>query len=407
MHSILQNAAKKQLYLSLRNSTTSAIEIAFQAKKILVDFTEEEQKQVIAQIAAYQKALKKLPDWCANENIILPPTVSIEQASSQQAAQLKANLFAGKNCTDLTGGTGIDTYYLAQTFQQTHYVEPQQHLCNIASHNFEQLPKSNAITCHCSDAATFLQQLTEVQDLIYIDPSRRTEQNHKIITLAESSPNVIELQTIIAQKAKKCVIKASPMIDIKQSLQQLNYVERVYTIAIENELKEVLFEINYEKKATQTQFVAIDLGKNETEMNVQNAVCFLEDEYRTGVQLGEVQHYLYEPSVAILKAGGFKWVAQHYELHKLHIHTHFYTNQQLIPHFLGRIFEVIQVVKYNKKEVLAVLPQPKANIIARNFPDSPERIAKKLGVKSSGDWYILAATCLKEQKKLIIAKRIK
>jgi hypothetical protein len=297
---------------------------------------------------------------------------------------------------------------LAQAFGKMQYVERQKELYENAVHNFQQLPQKHAIKCHCLDAATFLQQLTTVQDLIYIDPSRRNEQNQKMITLTDSSPNVIALQEIMAQKAKKCVIKASPMIDIKQSLQQLRHVNCVYTIAIENELKEVLFEINYEKQTPEMQFVAIDLGKNEIEKNVLNSVSFLEDEERYAeVQLGEVQQYLYEPSVSILKTGAFKWVAHHYGLQKLHTHTHFYTHQQLVPHFLGRIFEVKQVVKYNKKEVLAALPQPKANIIARNFPDSPEQIAQKLGIKSSGDWYVLAATGLKEQKHLMIAQRIK
>ena len=69
-------------------------------------------KLALQQIAGWQTARRKLPDWAACDNILYPPHLNMEQASSQQTAQYKANVverWGGKDTSyvDLTGGMGI------------------------------------------------------------------------------------------------------------------------------------------------------------------------------------------------------------------------------------------------------------------------------------------------------------
>ena len=100
-----------------------------------------------------------------------------------------------------------------------------------------------------------------------------------------------------------------------------------------------------------------------------------------------INSYLYEPNVAILKAGGYKLVSNKYGIDKLSPNSHLYTSNRLIPEFQGRIFKVH-----------ALNPDPKtirgtqANIISRNYPLSAEAIKNKYRIKDGGNNYLIATT---------------
>lgn len=55
---------------------------------------------------------------------------------------------------------------------------------------------------------------------------------------------------------------------------------------------------------------------------------------------GQVGTYLYEPNVAILKAGAFRSLTQTYPVMKLHLSSHLYTSASLVPDFPGRRFRL-------------------------------------------------------------------
>ena len=99
------------------------------------------------QIAGWQIARNKLPQWAACADIVYPAHISMEQCSSQFTAQYKAEIArrllrslpqsAGQTAndatmTDLTGGFGVDFSYLARGFGHATYVERQSHLCELA-----------------------------------------------------------------------------------------------------------------------------------------------------------------------------------------------------------------------------------------------------------------------------------
>ena len=90
----------------------------------------------LRQIAARQLLQKKVLQWAENEDLLFPVHLSIEQCSSEASAKYKAEQIEGQGFADLTGGLGVDTYYISQHFQQTDYVERQSELCDLAKHNF-------------------------------------------------------------------------------------------------------------------------------------------------------------------------------------------------------------------------------------------------------------------------------
>lgn len=176
-------------------------------------------KEAVAQIAARQKGQRKLPEWAANDAVIFPPAVSLEQCSSAQTAAFKQQIASGKSLVDLTGGFGVDAYYLGQHFEEVVYVERQEKLSAIAKHNFSVLPNAGSkYRVHCADAITFLNTLEDKVDWMYLDPARRGGGNQKLYQLADCEPNVVSHWDVLAMKSRHILIKASPMLDIKEEI---------------------------------------------------------------------------------------------------------------------------------------------------------------------------------------------
>lgn len=78
----------------------------------------------LQQIAGRQTAKKKLPTWVEADGVIYPPHLNMEQCSSEQTARYKASLITSKGDTyvDLTGGFGVDFYWMSQGFKHRYYM---------------------------------------------------------------------------------------------------------------------------------------------------------------------------------------------------------------------------------------------------------------------------------------------
>ncbi|WPP52300.1 THUMP-like domain-containing protein [Catalinimonas niigatensis] len=357
-------------------------------------------KAVAAQIQARQKAKHKFPDWYQQAGVIFPPTLSVEQASSEITARYKASLMRGKHLVDLSGGMGIDTYYLSQSFQYTDYVEQQEALVALAAHNFQTLGQSQ-IKTHHSTAEEFLEKLSSKAECLYLDPARRDEQKRKVFRLEDCTPNVVALRDVLLDKGKKVLIKTAPLLDIHAALEELSHVEKVVVIAVNQDCKEVLYLLDREMEG-ETQMETIHFLHD----SVQNFVFSRSQEERAEVTYAEPLSYLYEPNATILKAGAFKAIAEAFQMHKLHPNSHLYTSNELQSHFPGRIFRIKEVSKYHKKSLKALIPSGKANITTRNFPDSVQQIRKKTGIKEGGDTYIFATTAQDNKNILLITEKI-
>lgn len=356
-------------------------------------------KIISEQIAARQKARTKLPEWYETEDIIFPPLISMEQCSSETTARYKTSLLSGTSIADLTGGAGVDTFYFSQIFTEVHYVEQNAELAEITSHNFFKL-NAKHIQCYNKKAEDFLSDSGNV-DNFYIDPARRDDNAKKVFRFEDCTPDVKELLPMLLQKSKQVMIKASPMLDINLSVNDLQHVQAIHIVSVDNECKEVLYLLT-EQQNLNPEIVTINLRKNgETE----TMIFFKSEEGEANATISLPRQYLYEPNASILKGGAFNILTQKYNVDKLHQHTHLYTSDTLVDNFPGRCFIVLEVVPYNKKAVAAVVAEKKANIAIRNFPDSVNTVRKKLNLKEGGEKYLFAFTDAEGNRKIAVTKK--
>lgn len=357
--------------------------------------------EVVQQIVGRRKAKAKLPSMYNTPKIVYPPAVNLEQCSSEPAAKFKSALVKGKLAVDLTGGLGIDSFFLSQHFEEVTYVEKNEDLLRIAKHNHNILGAPN-IKHQCQDAESFIKSARKRFDLAYIDPSRRSASNKKVFKFDECSPDVIALLPRLQIIANSILIKASPMIDIKQGLMELGNVSRVFVVGYHNECKEVLFLI--EKNTATPTIEAVDLADNGL-AELTFAFDFIE-EIQAEVSYGDPKKLLFEPSAMILKAGAFKLIASRFDLKKIAPNTHLYTSDHFYKDFPGRIFSIECFLKSDSKSIKNVLPDGCANVITRNYPLTPAQLKKKLKIKDGGDQFVLGFSG-SQKKYLVLATRLK
>ena len=357
---------------------------------------------VLKQILGRQTAKVKIPSWFANDDIIYPVHLSLEQASSEATANYKASLIPDGNKTfvDLTGGMGVDFAFLSQRFAKSVYVEQNRELCDIAGHNFEVLGLQN-VAIENSTSETFLEKMPAV-DVIYLDPSRRDDSGRKVIRIEDCSPNVSEIQYLLLAKAKMVLLKFSPMLDISLAIKSLKNISEIHIVSVENECKELLFLLS--ENADNITYHAVNLNKNN---DIEKFYFTPKEEQNTEISFTDtIGKYMYEPNASILKAGAFKSVAKQFHIQKLHVNSHLYTSDNLIPDFPGRIFEVKDWFVPNKKNIKTFVSNTKkANISVRNFPMSVAEIRQKTGLKEGGDIYLFATTVADGEKVWVIAQK--
>jgi hypothetical protein len=355
---------------------------------------------VADQWIARQKARYKLPTWYANPDIIYPAPLSVEQSSSETTAHYKSKLFADsthKKLIDLTGGMGVDTSTFAQHYSQIIYVERNEALCQIARHNFDVLGFKNIEVVN-QEAGNFLNQTTIEPDTdCYLDPGRRDASKNKVFRIEDCEPNILEIR----HQLGNFLIKYSPILDIKQAIEQLKPLSNVFVVAIENEVKELLF---LKKNITVAEPV-IGCLNFQNDNTFQFFRFMYELEQGTQATYSTPLKYIYEPNAAILKAGAFKLITKFYHVEKLAPNSHLYTSDQLETDFPGRTFICESVCKFDKKEILSNLPSNQANVSTRNFPMKPDEIKKKLGLKDGGDIYLFATENYHQQKIVLICRK--
>lgn len=345
--------------------------------------------RIAEQIAGRQKAKPKLPQYYATEGIVYPPAVNLQQSSSERTAKFKADLLTTVGlsryqlCADLTGGFGVDSFYLSGLFDNLHFAEPDTGLLRLARHNHERLGRRNIIYYN-TDAASFLAS-TDIQfDLVYIDPSRRAGGKDKTIELTSYAPDVRTLTAFIPHRARHLLIKASPMLDIQRGIRVLPDVSRVTVVSVNNEVRELLFFCD-PGHSGEPLLEAVDLIKEKR----SGFIFSRSEEKDAAVVYASPLKYLYEPAASILKAGAFKLVAFRFGLHKLHPNTHVYTSDKLVEDFPGRVFEIKAVAGRMSPEFRGFFADGKANVIVRNYPLSSDQLRAKAGLLDGGNDYLI------------------
>ncbi len=363
--------------------------------------SDDEWRWFLQQVEGRERTADKLPTFASIPDWWYPVRLSCEQCSSEETARYKASLILSlphsltPSFADLTGGYGVDTYFLSEGFEHTDYVEQNAELCRIAEHNLNvqrDHVQGTKVAIHNSSAEEFLQTAGQY-DLIFLDPARRDSHGGKVFRLEDCTPNVVELlPTLLAHLSPhgRILLKLSPMLDLTQALLHLtpytlHLTWDVHVVAVKNEVKEVLL-LSYQQSEISRQplITAIDLSKKD-----QAFVFTREEESNSEATFHSFTHslihtFLYEPNAAILKAGAYKLVAQRFGLQKLDANTHLYASDTLVPNFPGRVWQI-------KSERVNVerMKGEQANILVRNYPLTPEQLKKKYRLKDGGESYLI------------------
>ena len=352
------------------------------------------------QIEGRRLAAAKLPSWSAVDGVVFPVRLSMEQCSSEQTARYKASLVGGERLADLTGGFGIDCSYMSDHFGETTYIERNEELCRIAMHNFALLGKRIAVVHGNSEE--ILASIAP-QDWIFVDPARRSASGGKVVALSDCEPDVCQLEELLLQKAKRVMVKCSPMLDISQALRELHSVSEVHIVSVGNECKELLLILGGDK-VQEPRISTVNFRGEHTQTFTYTAA---EETQATCTYTTSVARYLYEPNSSLMKAGCFKLPAQRWGLQKLHRNTHLYTSDTLVEEFPGRVFEVKNTDGFGKNELKRLSAElKKANIAVRNFPERPEALRKRLKLADGGDVYLFATTLADESKIIIRGEKV-
>lgn len=421
-------------------------QLALQASR----FPDVDMPYALSQIQGWQAARRKLPSFAANQDIVYPPHLSMEQCSSEATALYKAEAVrrlldsfkseedaSGKGCgtsmTDLTGGFGVDFYFVSRHFSRAQYTERNAELCQVVEHNLKVLGADNA-TVVCGDAVEQLQTI-DPQTLIFIDPARRDAHGARTFAISDCTPDVMELLPALRRKARYVMIKLSPMLDWHKAVSDLHpLVTEVDIVAVDGECKELLLTLDMkrgdvqkeddEKKVCGHDYVSVrcaDIPSSSFAFRYTSDGSYAIDVQHASQQdditpqsatlspLLSADHtpsYLYEPNASVMKAGCFRELELTFGARQISDNSHLFTSERLISGFPGRRFAVDTVTSFNKRQLKEALRDiTNANITVRNFPMTVAILRKKLKLKDGGDTYIFATTTANGEHVLVITHK--
>ena len=352
-------------------------------------------------IEARRKAASKLPQWHACPYIEYPSSLSMEQCSSQATALYK-QAFVPEGCTmaDITGGLGVDCFYMSRKAKEAFYFERSEELCNAARNNFPRLGAKNVTVC-CSDHI----DASRSYGLIYADPARRGARSERVYSVRDCEPDIVSLKSDLLKLSDRLLVKISPMADVSSTLELFPEATQLHIVSSGNECKELLVFIDRKEAGTGCRIVCADLTPaGETLFEFTPA----EEENASTIYADHIGKFLYQPLKAVLKGGAFKLLSERYSLKKLAPSTHLYTSDTAISSFPGRIYEVEKVLEWNKRTLSSLKKEiPAAEMLSVNFPIATDELRRRSGIAEGSKKRILATTLGggKDSKVLIICSR--
>ena len=344
---------------------------------------------VVEQIEARRRLKGKLPEWYENKDIIMGGRVPAEQCSSELTARYKQSIVKGESLCDMTGGMGVDFWYMSEGMERAIYTERNEELCSIAKHNFQVLQTLRPeYVIRCGDGREL--PIPSV-DIIYLDPARRAGDGSRVYAMEDCEPNIVEWQDELLKHAKMVLVKLSPMVDLTDVLRKLKGVKELHIVGVKNECKEVLVKAHALDDSACAGCVEVHCVDFLTSGKIEYVFSLL-----GGMEIsltdGGVKRHLYEPDVTLMKAGAFGSLCARYPVWQLDVDTHLMTSDEWIPEFPGRVFEVEEMIPFSSKVLKRLKKEiPQANIAVRNFVMTADELRKKTGIKDGGEVYLFGA----------------
>lgn len=358
---------------------------------------------VVEQIEARRRLKGKLPEWYENKDIIMGGRVPAEQCSSELTARYKQSIVKGESLCDMTGGMGVDFWYMSEGMERAIYTERNEELCSIAKHNFQVLQTLRPeYVIRCGDGREL--PIPSV-DIIYLDPARRAGDGSRVYAMEDCEPNIVEWQDELLKHAKMVLVKLSPMVDLTNVLRKLKGVKELHIVGVKNECKEVLVKAHSFDDSVCAGCVEVHCVDFLTSGKIEYVFSLL-----GGMEIsltdGGVKRHLYEPDVTLMKAGAFGSLCARYPVWQLDVDTHLMTSDEWIPEFPGRVFEVEEMIPFSSKVLKRLKKEiPHANIAVRNFVMTADELRKKTGIKDGGKVYLFGAKVKDMGQMLLICRK--
>lgn len=355
----------------------------------------------LTQIEGRKKYAIKLKNFLSYPNFLFPDRISGEQSSHQAVAIYHAGLLnKGENVLDMTAGLGIDTISMAIKNLNVTAIELDNFKADILKENTKTISLNHKIKVLSTDSISFLKDSSDHYDLIFVDPARRDSSNKKVYNLHDCSPDVINHQKLILGKASSVLIKASPLLDITQTIKDFDNITSISAIGVKGECKEVLIELQAGTNSNEIILHAINLDNEGNVISRFNCNKNLNsDGARSTINNQDIKYlaserdlhsgiYILEPSAMIMKLSPWQEICNRYNARKFGPSSHLFVSDQMPVDFPGRITKFERILTKKDRKSISGL---QASVVCRNHPMSVDEIRKSLKLKEGDSNFIYAS----------------
>ena len=358
----------------------------------------------IVQIECRKKYDSKLNHFLSYPRFLFPDVISAQQSSHQAVGKYHSSLISNEhNLLDMTAGLGIDSFSFAEKNLEITAIELNPEKAETLNKNAKTLGLTN-LKVISGDSINFLKETKDTFDIIFIDPSRRDidDDRKRLYNLRDCGPDVITYQDLLFQKTKKVLIKASPLLDVTQTLKDFKNIAVVRAVGVKGECKEILIELisNYTRK---TLLEAVNLD-NEGEIIWKFSV---DNPQSKTYDLASVEEltpgaFILEPSAMIMKLAPWEELCSRFKAKKLGISSNLFVSSEMPETFPGRVTQFIKTLQKQDRKSLKELP---ATVVSKNHPLSPQDLRKVFRLKE-GDQNFIYATRIGEKPIIFLTRPI-
>lgn len=382
------------------------------------------------QIEMRRKTAGKLPWFLHHPGFRFGTAQSAEQASNQNVALFHAFLIGhNRSVLDMTAGLGIDAMTIAMRGNRVTAFELETKRVEALRHNADILGIDD-LTVVKGDSVLHLQQSEEHYDWIFVDPARRDSGNNRCFLLQDSLPDVVSHQDLLLAHADNVLIKASPLLDITQTLRDFSNVRSIIILSYKNEVKEVLIHLSPgpaslvsssplsfsaepegEVKLPSSPLIqAIDLADGTpafpagapavrfrfiADCATQAAISYAASE---AIAPGM---YLYEAGAAMRKLQCASQICARYtDIKSMAKDSGLFVSETLHADFPGRICTVKAILSAKQ---LKALKDSRCRIVSSCYPMSAADLRKKFRLKEGEDMTLYATTTRYGSRIMILA----
>lgn len=382
------------------------------------------------QIEMRRKTAGKLPWFLHHPGFRFGTAQSAEQASNQNVALFHAFLIGhNRSVLDMTAGLGIDAMTIAMRGNRVTAFELETKRVEALRHNADILGIDD-LTVVKGDSVLHLQQSEEHYDWIFVDPARRDSGNNRCFLLQDSLPDVVSHQDLLLAHADNVLIKASPLLDITQTLRDFSNVRSIIILSYKNEVKEVLIHLSPgpaslvsssplffsaepegEVKLPSSPLIqAIDLADGTpafpagapavrfrfiADCATQAAISYAASE---AIAPGM---YLYEAGAAMRKLQCASQICARYtDIKSMAKDSGLFVSETLHADFPGRICTVKAILSAKQ---LKALKDSRCRIVSSCYPMSAADLRKKFRLKEGEDMTLYATTTRDGSRIMILA----